>query len=60
MLDFYGRELGLRVARKHLGWYMDEAATPAPLRKLVLTARDPETVLHLLPEALCGNAEEAA
>jgi len=26
----------------------------------VLTARDPETVLHLLPEALCGNAEEAA
>ncbi|MCG6557179.1 tRNA dihydrouridine synthase DusB [Ruegeria sp. 1NDH52C] len=60
MLDFYGRDLGLRVARKHLGWYMDEAATPAPLRKQVLTARDPEAVLRLLPEALSGTAEAAA
>ena len=23
MLGFYGRDLGLRVARKHLGWYLD-------------------------------------
>jgi tRNA-dihydrouridine synthase B len=28
MLSFYGRVLGPRVARKHLGWYMDGAATP--------------------------------
>ena len=30
MLSFYGRVLGPRVARKHLGWYMDEVGTPAP------------------------------
>ncbi|MCT4685641.1 MAG: tRNA dihydrouridine synthase DusB [Roseicyclus sp.] len=52
MLGFYGRDLGLRVARKHLGWYMDEAGTEASLRRAVLTARAPGEVLARLPEAL--------
>lgn len=53
MLDFYGADLGGRVARKHLGWYMDDAGTPKALRRLVQTSRDPKQVLSLLPEALC-------
>ncbi|UWR85849.1 tRNA dihydrouridine synthase DusB [Phaeobacter inhibens] len=56
MIAFYGTDLGLRVARKHLGWYMDEAATPALLRREVLTAKAPKTVLQLLPDALIGGA----
>ncbi len=28
MLSFYGLTLGLRVARKHLGWYLEEANLP--------------------------------
>ena len=56
MLGFYGADLGLRVARKHLGWYMDGTGTGAGLRRAVLTARDPETVLRLLPEALSAPA----
>jgi nifR3 family TIM-barrel protein len=60
MLGFYGRDLGLRVARKHLGWYMD-GASPAPaLRRRVLTARDPSTVLALLPDALERLQDRAA
>jgi hypothetical protein len=51
MLSFYGHALGGRVARKHLGWYMDEAATPPDLRRRVLTAL-PQEVARLLPEAL--------
>jgi nifR3 family TIM-barrel protein len=51
MLSFYGSALGGRVARKHLGWYMDEAATPPDLRRRVLTA-PPQEVARLLPEAL--------
>ena len=59
MLGLYGVELGLRHARKHLGWALDTAAacTQAPddLRKAhrarVLTATDPALVLHLLAEA---------
>ena len=52
MLTFYGAELGRRVARKHLGWYMDDAGTPAMLRKDILTAADPAAVLRALPMAL--------
>jgi len=58
MLAFYGAELGLRVARKHLGWYMDEAGTPAALRREVLTAKSPSDVLRLLPSALQGTEQE--
>ncbi len=60
MLTFYGRDLGLRVARKHLGWYMDRAGTEAALRKQVLTARDPGQVLALLPDALTATCKAAA
>ncbi|MHA7886490.1 tRNA dihydrouridine synthase DusB [Roseicyclus sp.] len=60
MLGFYGRDLGLRVARKHLGWYMDEAGTEAALRRAVLTARAPDEVLARLPEALCPAARRDA
>ncbi len=59
MLAFYGVDLGLRVSRKHLGWYMDEASTPAPMRRAVLTAKTPDKALSLLPEALMFAPEEA-
>jgi nifR3 family TIM-barrel protein len=55
MLAFYGAELGLRVARKHLGWYMDQSQTPASLRRQVLTQKAPEQVLRLLPDALVND-----
>ncbi len=60
MLEFYGEDLGLRVARKHLGWYMDEVGTPSALRRAVLTSRDTNEVLRLLGGALNSSAEVAA
>jgi len=60
MLGFYGTSLGGRVARKHLGWYMDDADTAPALRRAVLTARRPEQVLALLGDALAGPARVAA
>ncbi|WP_237072615.1 tRNA dihydrouridine synthase DusB [Pseudaestuariivita rosea] len=59
MLSFYGTDLGGRVARKHLGWYMDQVETPAGLRKSVLTAQ-PDQVLRLLPRALSAPEQVAA
>jgi tRNA-dihydrouridine synthase B len=59
MLSFYGRDLGRRVARKHLGWYMDEAGTPPGLRREVLTEADPARVRSILPVALASYAEAA-
>ena len=58
-LAFYGRDLGGRVARKHLGWYMDEAGTPPALRRAVLTAA-PDEVPRLLPDALAARERRAA
>ena len=60
MLGFYGLDLGLRVSRKHLGWYMDQAQTPSALRRQVLTAKAPAEVLDLLPEAILGTNTEIA
>jgi len=60
MLAFYGRDLGLRVSRKHLGWYMDDAETGPALRRSILTSRDPANVLRLLPDALAREGEVAA
>ena len=59
MLALYGREIGLRHARKHLGWALDTAAAGARAadaslsmhRQRVLTATDPACVLRLLAEA---------
>lgn len=59
-LEFYGAELGARVIRKHLGWYMDRAGTPAAIRKRILTSTQQE-VLLLLPNALStGDHRNAA
>lgn len=55
MLSFYGVELGTRVARKHLGWYMEGADTDARLRASILTERDPKRVLAALPAAFSGE-----
>lgn len=55
MLSFYGPVLGLRVSRKHLGWYMDGAGTQTALRREVLTAKTPQAVLTRLPNALSGE-----
>jgi len=65
MLGLYGIELGLRHARKHLGWALDVAAAcsgaPDDLlkshRSRVLTATDPACVLRLLAEAFDALCE---
>jgi len=50
MLSFYGTDLGLRCARKHLGWHLEEAGLPQA-RDAILTSTDPAHVIHLLQEA---------
>lgn len=66
ILSFYGRDLGLRTARKHLGWYMDMRrdglSPPVALRRSILTATCPQKVLDALPAGLldAAPAEQAA
>ncbi|PWJ15873.1 tRNA dihydrouridine synthase DusB [Jannaschia seohaensis] len=58
MLDFYGPH-GARAARKHLGWYMDDAGTPPALRRRILTGA-PAEVSAMLADALAGPQRQAA
>ncbi|MEN8831612.1 MAG: tRNA dihydrouridine synthase DusB [Pacificibacter sp.] len=58
-LSFYGAELGGRVMRKHLGWYMDTAQTPKAHRKEILTLKDPRKVFDHLPQALAQKGKAA-
>ncbi|MFK7835638.1 MAG: tRNA dihydrouridine synthase DusB [Sulfitobacter sp.] len=60
MLRFYGTELGARVARKHLGWYMDTAGTPPDLRRALLTAATPQDAHHLIRQAMHLHGAEVA
>jgi tRNA-dihydrouridine synthase B len=68
MLTHHGTRIGLRHARKHLGWALDTAAetTGAPAANLkaargsVLTAEDPAEVKRRLAAAYDGFAWRAA
>jgi len=52
MLSFYGTALGLRVARKHLGWYLDAAEADPAARRPVLTGTHPARVLAAIRSAV--------
>jgi tRNA-dihydrouridine synthase B len=60
MLSFYGCDLGLRVARKHLGWYAEVAGCPLDLRAAMLTATEPDRVLALIARGFCHSRDLAA
>ncbi|WP_412058574.1 tRNA dihydrouridine synthase DusB [Bartonella sp. DGB2] len=52
MLNHYGDKIGLRHARKHLGWYLEKHA-PTALQShkyALLTETDPRLVLSLIDE----------
>ncbi|MHA3915861.1 tRNA dihydrouridine synthase DusB [Halovulum sp. GXIMD14793] len=57
ILTFYGTQLGLKCARKHLGWYLEGRAGPE-LRRSVLTATDPKDVIRHLHDL--GEVSAAA
>ena len=48
ILSFYGNELGVKVARKHLGWYMDHGDVLSEVRQYILTENSPKKVLWKL------------
>jgi tRNA-dihydrouridine synthase B len=59
ILAFYGSELGLRVARKHLGWYLEQAGI-AEARPFLLVADTPAATLRLIRSAFASAERRAA
>ncbi|WP_108853350.1 tRNA dihydrouridine synthase DusB [Albidovulum aquaemixtae] len=60
ILSFYGRDLGLRIARKHLGWYADEAGTDPSVRSRMMVATDAGDVLALIRDAFVSPRQRRA
>ena len=68
ILSFYGAELGVRIARKHLGWYLDAAGedgatdvdTARALRRPLLTEDDPAELRRLIAGAFVAPLRRAA
>ncbi|ASP32883.1 tRNA dihydrouridine synthase DusB [Labrenzia sp. VG12] len=56
LLGHYGEDGGLRIARKHLGWYLDiaqsagEGHIPTAIRQTLMTSKQPADVIRLVNE----------
>ena len=48
ILSFYGNDLGIKVARKHLSWYMDHLGVFENSRRSILTENCPNRVCSKL------------
>jgi tRNA-dihydrouridine synthase len=61
MLELYGREAGLRHARKQLGWYLDRYAVDLPVEEkaAIMISKDPADVSRRMIAALGGQAAAA-
>ncbi len=60
MLDQYGDSVGLKAARKHLGWYLERAEAPVALRQAIMTETNPSRVVAMLPDAIGSETRRAA
>lgn len=58
MLGFYGADLGLKTARKHLGWYLETAGLEAE-RGRILTLTTPQAVKAAI-RGCFGDARQVA
>jgi tRNA-dihydrouridine synthase B len=63
LYQFYGEKMGVRIARKHLGWYAKDRPENAAFRHVVNQAEDAVTQLRLTREyfdALAAGISRAA
>ena len=62
ILTEYGNDVGVRVARKHLDWYLEgQGLTPAPeVRKALLGSFDPAEVVRLIRDLFAPALQVAA
>lgn len=60
MLELYGREHGVGIARKHLGWYTKGLPASAEFRNKVNMISDADTVLEMVRAFYADQLERAA
>ena len=60
ILEHYGTWVGVKAARKHLGWYLANLALPSAYRHALMTSTDPSEVLRVLEMAFTADERRAA
>jgi tRNA-dihydrouridine synthase B len=60
ILTHYGERVGLKAARKHLGWYLQLTEAPPSLRQQILTEPGPSIVVSHIRNAFAQRERRAA
>ena len=60
MLDLYGEDVGVKVARKHIGWYTKGLSGSAEFRNQANKEADPHVVLKMLEDFFAPWLNKAA
>ena len=60
MLDHHGVHAGVRIARKHLGWYARNVNGAAAFRHRVNTLEDPKDVERQIADLFLNEREKTA
>lgn len=60
LLSYYGKARGVRIARKHLGWYAAGRPGAAAFREHINGVADPEQVKRLLSDIMAAPVPEEA
>lgn len=58
MHDFYGHKQGLRIARKHIGWYLERLGFDVSTKKQLMKIDDTEQQISVLKQVLLGAAQQ--
>ena len=59
-LEFYGAEIGVRVFRKHIGWYLNAQGIAHPACKPIMTEKNPMKVKQQIADILLNKVANAA
>lgn len=61
MLSAYGIDMGVRVSRKHLRWYLEAAGVSISIlqRKKLLTEKDPAQVLQFMQQFILSPPQQS-
>ncbi|MFN3786479.1 MAG: tRNA-dihydrouridine synthase, partial [Thiothrix sp.] len=54
--DCYGADTGVRIARKHIGWYLDRITSETSYKKGIFAITTPEKQLAAVNEAFAKIA----
>lgn len=62
MIAHYGEDVGVRHARKHIGWYLDTLApeTPAAVKAALMTSCQADEAVGLFAQALAAAERKAS